>query len=53
MVNQNFEKFRQVQKKHQAEYIGTDRRQPPGQNDADFNNQSDTDKAPGATGRKD
>lgn len=51
MVNENFDKFRQVQKKHEAEYLGTDRKQRPGANDEIYNNQSITDKAPGATGR--
>lgn len=38
MVNENFNKFRQVQRKHQAEYLGTDREQKPGLNDREYNN---------------
>jgi hypothetical protein len=51
VVNQNFDKFRKVQEKHQGEYLGTDRKQPPGINDREYNNQSNTDKSVGATGR--
>jgi hypothetical protein len=52
MVNENKERFNKVQEKHQGEYLGTDRNQMPGLNDRDYNNQSNTDKSPGATGRK-
>lgn len=52
MVNENFEKFRKEQEKHQGEYLGTDRPQMAGVNDQDYNNQSNTDKSVGATGRK-
>nr|WP_263325041.1 hypothetical protein [Neobacillus sp. Marseille-Q6967] len=52
MVNENFEKFRKEQEKHQGEYLGTDRPQMAGVNDRDYNNQSNTDKSVGATGRK-
>lgn len=51
MVNQNFDKFRKVQKNHEGEYLGSDRNQPPGLNDRDYNNQSNTDKSVGSTGR--
>ncbi|WP_187373124.1 hypothetical protein [Bacillus rubiinfantis] len=51
MVNENFEKFRSVQRKHEGEYLGTDRKQPPGINDRGYNNQSNSDKSPGATGK--
>jgi hypothetical protein len=52
MVNENFEKFREVQKKHQGVYIGgTTNSQTPGLNDENYNNQEDTDKSVGATGR--
>ncbi|WP_161487117.1 hypothetical protein [Neobacillus mesonae] len=48
MINPDFDKFRKVQKKHEPEYLGNDRNQKPGLNDRDYNNQSDTDKSPGA-----
>ncbi|MDP4103532.1 MAG: hypothetical protein Q8935_01150 [Bacillota bacterium] len=51
MVNEDFEKFNKVQQQHQGEYLGTDRKQQPGLNDAEYNNQEITDKAIGATGR--
>ncbi len=51
MVNENFDKFRQVQSKHQSTYLGTGRKQQPGLNDRDYNNQSNTDKSIGAAGR--
>ncbi|MBL4954434.1 hypothetical protein JK635_19945 [Neobacillus sp. YIM B02564] len=51
MINPDFERFNQIQKKHQGEHLGTDRKQRAGLNDRDFNNQSITDKSPGATGR--
>ncbi|WP_284036238.1 hypothetical protein [Neobacillus sp. 114] len=51
MVNEDFDKFKKAQEKHQGEYLGSDRRQMPGLNDEDYNNQSITDKSPGATGR--
>jgi hypothetical protein len=52
MVNENFDKFRKVQKQHEGEYLGTDREQRAGRNDRQYNNQSITDKSPGATGRE-
>jgi hypothetical protein len=53
MVNENFEKFREEQKKHQGVYIGgVNQQQEPGLNDASYNNQDNTDKSIGATGRK-
>ena len=51
MVNENFDEFNKVQLKHQGEYLGSDRKQPPGINDEKYNNQEITDKAIGATGR--
>ena len=51
MVNLNHDKFREVQKEHQGKYLGSDKNQQPGLNDPEYNNQSNTDKAPGATGR--
>ncbi|WP_142384077.1 hypothetical protein [Neobacillus cucumis] len=51
VVNENFDKFRKVELKHQGTYIGSDKNQQPGLNDRDYNNQSNTDKSPGATGR--
>ncbi|WP_442595813.1 hypothetical protein [Neobacillus sp. D3-1R] len=51
MVNENFDKFSEVQKKHQGVYIGG-KDQPPGLNDEEYNNQDNTDKSVGATGRK-
>lgn len=52
MVNENFEKFNEVQHQHQGAYLGTDRNQPPGKNDRQYNSQEITDKAIGATGRE-
>lgn len=51
MVNENFRKFRNVQQKHEGEYLGSDKEQKPGFNDPEYNNQDNTDKSPGATGR--
>jgi hypothetical protein len=51
VVNENFDKFRQEQKEHQAVYLGGNKTQKPGLNDPEYNNQEDTDKSPGATGR--
>lgn len=52
MVNQDFDKFKEVQESHQAEYIGSDKsNQKHGINDAEYNNRTDTDKSVGATGR--
>ena len=51
MVNENFDKFRKVQQEHQGKYPGSDQNQQPGLNDREYNNQSNTDKSPGATGR--
>ena len=52
MVNENFNKFNKVQHQHQGEYLGSDKKQQPGLNDPEYNNQEDTDKAVGVTGRK-
>ena len=51
MVNEDFDKFRQEQKEHQPVYLGGNKKQKPGLNDAEYNNQEITDKSPGATGR--
>jgi hypothetical protein len=51
VVNLNHDKFRQVQEQHQSKYLGSDKKQKPGLNDPEYNNQSNTDKSPGATGR--
>jgi hypothetical protein len=51
VVNENFDKFRKVQQEHQGKYPGSDQNQQPGLNDREYNNQSNTDKSPGATGR--
>jgi hypothetical protein len=52
VVNENFDKFNKIQQEHQSEYIGSPGKQKPGVNDPEYNNQSNTDKSPGATGRK-
>jgi hypothetical protein len=51
MVNENFDKFRQEQKEHKPEYLGGSKKQISGLNDKEYNNQSITDKSPGAAGR--
>lgn len=51
MVNQDFEKFRKVQQAHQGEYLESGKKS--GLNDPEYNNQNDTDKSVGATGRND
>ncbi|WP_157081467.1 hypothetical protein [Neobacillus soli] len=51
MVNQNFDKFKQAQKEHHPQYLGGTKNQKPGLNDPEYNNQDNTDKSPGATGR--
>jgi hypothetical protein len=51
MVNEDFDKFRQEQKEHKPVYLGGNNNQKPGLNDKEYNNQSITDKSPGATGR--
>ncbi|WP_181884482.1 hypothetical protein [Neobacillus piezotolerans] len=52
MPNLDKKKFHAIQEKHQAEYIGTDRYQVRGAAKSDYNGQGNTDKSPGATGRK-
>ncbi|MDP4083137.1 MAG: hypothetical protein Q8934_00820 [Bacillota bacterium] len=52
MVNEDFRKFNKIQQEHQGEYIGTDRKQHYGVKDPTYNNQKDTDKSVGATGRE-
>jgi hypothetical protein len=51
MVNENFDKFNKVQHQHQGEYLGSNQKQPAGINDSEYNNQDNTDKSVGATGR--
>lgn len=51
MVNENFDRFRKAQKEHKGVYLGDTQEGKPGLNDAEYNNQSITDKSPGATGR--
>lgn len=43
--------FEKVQLAQKSEYIGGPR-QPQGMNDENYNNNRDTDKSPGASGRK-
>lgn len=50
MVNENFEKFKKEQKQHPSQYLGNVSQ--PRLNDEEYNNQENTDKAIGATGRK-
>ena len=52
VVNEDFDKFNKEQQAHQAHYLGSKGEQKPGLNDPDYNNQSNTDKSVGATGRK-
>jgi len=52
VVNEDFEKFNKQQQAHKAHYLGSVGKQKPGLNDPDYNNQSNTDKSVGATGRK-
>jgi hypothetical protein len=50
MVNENFDKFKTEQQKHEGVYLGGANQQR-GKNDPEYNNQSITDKSVGATGR--
>jgi hypothetical protein len=50
MVNTHFEKFSKIQQEHKAEYLNGTRKKP-GITDPEYNNQENTDKSPGATGR--
>ncbi|MCQ6274835.1 hypothetical protein JMM81_07605 [Bacillus sp. V3B] len=52
MVNENFDKFRKVQSTHKSEYLDGTQERSRNRNDSQYNNRSDTDKSPGATGRK-
>ncbi|MFJ5713851.1 hypothetical protein [Neobacillus sp. NPDC093127] len=52
MVNLDFEKFTKAQQAHQTKYLGGRNNQKPGLNDPEYNNQENTDKSPGATGRE-
>ncbi len=51
MVNENFDKFRLEQQKHTGAYLGGIQNQRERLNNEEYNNQADTDKSPGATGR--
>ncbi|MED3563042.1 MULTISPECIES: hypothetical protein [Bacillus] len=51
MVNENWNEFNKIQQKHQASYLGSEKRRKPGLNDPEYNNQDNTDKSVGATGR--
>ncbi|WP_409302370.1 hypothetical protein [Peribacillus sp. SCS-155] len=52
MVNVDKTKFNKIQQEHKSEYIGTREQYPRrGKNDPGYNNQMNTDKHPGATGR--
>jgi hypothetical protein len=51
MVNQDFEKFKKLQQEHKGQYVGSDTTQEQASNDPSFNNNEDTDMAPGLTGR--
>jgi hypothetical protein len=51
MVNLNFDRFNKIQKQHKSTYIGTEDQYQKGKNDPNYNNQMNTDKHPGATGR--
>jgi hypothetical protein len=50
MVNENFNKFRREQQEHPSVYLGGANKQR-GKNDPEYNNQDNTDKSVGATGR--
>ncbi|MFD1736322.1 hypothetical protein ACFSCX_07060 [Bacillus salitolerans] len=52
MVNQDFDKFRKEQEEHQAKYIGSNKIHTQSSNDPNYNNNEETDKAPGLTGRE-
>jgi hypothetical protein len=51
MVNLNFDKFIKIQDKHEGQYLGGEN-QPEGKNDKEYNNRRNSDKSPGAEGRK-
>jgi hypothetical protein len=51
MVNQDFERFRKEQQAHKATYVGSDKPHNQASNDSDYNNNEETDKSPGLTGR--
>ncbi|WP_456278368.1 hypothetical protein [Bacillus sp. AK128] len=51
MVNQDFERFKKEQQAHKATYIGSDHQHQQTSNDANYNNNEETDKSPGLTGR--
>ncbi|CAH0344337.1 MULTISPECIES: hypothetical protein [unclassified Bacillus (in: firmicutes)] len=52
MVNMNFDKFNSIQQKHKSRYIGGDKTQQQGINDHRYNDNQNSQKSPGATGRK-
>lgn len=51
MVNVNFDKFNSIQQKHKSHYIGGDQTQQQGITDHTYNDNQNTGKSPGATGR--
>ncbi|MEK5174101.1 hypothetical protein NST63_12940 [Heyndrickxia sp. FSL W8-0496] len=51
MVNQDFEKFHKLQEQHKTTYLGKKTDQEQLNPDPNYNNQSNTDKAIGSTGR--
>ncbi|MBM7660930.1 hypothetical protein JOC85_001702 [Bacillus mesophilus] len=51
MVNQDFEKFNKNQQAHKSTYVGSDRPHEQTSNDPNYNNNEETDKSPGLTGR--
>ena len=50
MVNENFNKFKKEQQNHQSAYLGGANQQRS-KNNSEYNNQDNTDKSVGATGR--
>ena len=52
MVNEDLDRFTKVAKKHSTGVIEDGKSQHRGLNASSYNNQSDTDKSVGATGRK-
>ena len=50
MTNKNTDLFKKIQLAQKSEYIGGP--QERGLNDSDYNNGGNTDKSPGAEGRK-
>jgi hypothetical protein len=50
MVNENFNKFKKEQQNHQSAYLGGANQQRS-KNNSEYNNQDNTDKSAGASGR--